>query len=100
MIELEDHGKDARGRGRATLPVAAPRASQRRPRKQDVSLMTFPSDWPPGCPPSDSEAADGVVYRIAKSSPPGDDDFLSQSELGRKRGDECLRRALSVFRGL
>ncbi len=60
--------------------------------------MRFPNDWPAGCPPADSQLADGVVYRIVNNDPPQDEDFLSQFELGRAAtADPCLRRSLSVF---
>lgn len=60
--------------------------------------MKFPTDWPPGCPPTDSEIASGVVYRIVNNDPVQDGDFLSQFELGKAlNADECLRRSLSVY---
>jgi hypothetical protein len=63
--------------------------------------MNFPNDWPTGCPPSDSETASGVVYRIVNSDPVQNSDFLSQFELGRAMNpDECLRRSLSVYTAL
>jgi hypothetical protein len=60
--------------------------------------MSFPTNWPPGCPPPDSEKASGVVYRIVNNNPVQDRDLLSQFELGKAlNADECLRRSLSVY---
>jgi hypothetical protein len=60
--------------------------------------MTFPQDWPPGCPPEDAEDANGEVFRLAKTDPPTAADFQSFHELGITRGDPILRCGLSVFR--
>lgn len=60
--------------------------------------MTFPDDWPPGCPPEDAEDAQGEVFRVVKKQPPTDDDFKTYHEQGIVRGDPILRCGLSVFR--
>ncbi|WP_022652459.1 hypothetical protein [Aquaspirillum serpens] len=63
--------------------------------------MNFPSSWPQGCPPDDAEAADGQLFRVAKSYPPTAEDFMSHEELGKKStGPQCLRVGLSLFRTL
>lgn len=63
-----------------------------------LARMSYPDDWPVGCPPPDSQTADGLVYRIVNHDPIRDEDFLSQFELGRAASaDPCLRRSLSVF---
>jgi hypothetical protein len=67
---------------------------------------TFPSYFPPGCPPADAEPADGVVYRVTKNDPPLSEDFLSIHEIGRqpkyglRKKHQCQRLALSVYRTL
>jgi hypothetical protein len=59
---------------------------------------SFPSEWPPDCPPADSHSASGLAYRIVKNDPVRDEDFRSQYELGlAQNADLCLRHALSVF---
>lgn len=60
--------------------------------------MGFPGDWPVGCPPADAVAAEGTVFRIAKTDPPGPDDFKSYRELGISRGDPCRCCGVSVYR--
>ncbi len=59
--------------------------------------MTFPEDWPEGCPPADATDASGEVFRMARMNPPTDDDFKSFTELGIERGDPILCRGVSVF---
>ncbi len=60
--------------------------------------MTFPQDWPNGCPATDVPGADGIVYRIVKVSPPTATDMLSHHESGRlPTANPCLRCGLSVF---
>jgi len=61
--------------------------------------MTFPSDWPECCPPSDAEPASGIVFRGVRTNPPTDDDFLTYRELGKSdRGKVCEAAGVSVFR--
>lgn len=59
--------------------------------------MTFPDDWPAGCPPSDAVDAHGEVFRVARTNPPTAEDFKSYHELGIARGDPILRCGVSVF---
>jgi hypothetical protein len=60
--------------------------------------MTFPDDWPQGCPPADAADANGEVFRIVKADPLSATDFRSYHEMGIARGDPVLRCGLSVFR--
>ena len=61
--------------------------------------MTFPDDWPKGCPSADTPDAEGDVFRIVKENPPTATDVLSHHETGRlPKADSCLRCGLSVFR--
>ena len=60
--------------------------------------MTFPDDWPDGCPGADVPEADGVLFRIVKNDPSKPHDLRSHHETGRlPRADPCLRCGLSVF---
>lgn len=61
--------------------------------------MTFPKDWPPGCPAADTPDAEGDVFRIVKDNPVTAADMLSHHETGKlPKADPCLRCGLSVFR--
>lgn len=61
--------------------------------------MTFPKDWPPGCPSADTPDAAGNVFRIVKGSPVTAGDMQSHHETGKlPKADPCLRCGLSVFR--
>lgn len=63
--------------------------------------LTFPKGWPAECPPVDAADAEGDIYRVVKSTPPTDGDFLSQAQLNQAVGaDECRRCGLSVLRTL
>jgi len=63
--------------------------------------MTFPKDWPTGCPSVETPAAAGEVYRIVRDNPAAAADMLSHHETGRlPKADPCLRCGLSVFRVL
>lgn len=63
--------------------------------------MTFPQDWPFGCPPADTPDAAGDVFRIVKGNPVTPEDMQSHYETGRlPKADPCLRCGLSVFREL
>jgi hypothetical protein len=63
--------------------------------------MTFPKDWPSGCPSPDTPDAAGDVFRIAKENPVTAGDMRSHHETGKlPRADPCLRCGLSVFREL
>src|SRR5438067_2416051 len=63
--------------------------------------MTFPKDWPSGCPPADTPDAAGEVFRIVKGNPVMAADMESHYETGKlPRADPCLRCGLSLFREL
>jgi hypothetical protein len=63
--------------------------------------MTFPQDWPSGCPSPDTPDAAGTVFRIVKGDPVTAGDMLSHHEMGKlPRADPCLRCGLSVFQEL
>jgi hypothetical protein len=63
--------------------------------------MTFPDDWPAGCPAANTPDAEGEVFRIVKENPVSVADMLSHHETGRlPKADPCLRCGLSVFREL
>ncbi len=60
--------------------------------------MTFPDDWPKGCPPDEAEDAYGEVFRIVRDYPPSNSDMMSHHETGRlPKAPPCLRCGLSVF---
>ena len=60
--------------------------------------MSFPKDWPPGCPDSSIPDADLRVFRLVKSDPVSEFDMRSHHETGRLRNaNPCLRCGLSVF---
>jgi hypothetical protein len=59
--------------------------------------LTFPSDWPEGCPPEDAQPARGEVFTCCRTNPPGEMDFRTAYERGyRPDGDQCQRCGLSV----
>ena len=60
-----------------------------------------------GCPPSDSEVASGVVYRIVENNPPNKDDFrpMAESRTRNFKGlktpeQKCIAHGISVFRSI
>ena len=64
--------------------------------------MTYREPLPDGCPPDEAEAISGprTVYRLSRSNPPTDDDFMSQrAEKPHNifNTSECIARGLSVF---
>lgn len=64
--------------------------------------MTYRERLPPECPPGESTEIGEplVVFRLVCSTPPADNDFLSERELNPEqpfRVSECLARGLSVF---
>lgn len=64
-------------------------------------MLSFPADWPPGCPPNESTKPDGLFYRAVKSNPPTGMDFLSWHEQNRQpEADPCRRVGVSVLSGL
>jgi hypothetical protein len=63
--------------------------------------MTFPNDWPSGCPSADTPDAEGNVFRLVKENPVSSCDMRSHHETGKlPKADPCLRCGLSVFREL
>lgn len=63
--------------------------------------MTFPENWPEGCPPGDAVAAHGDVFRVVKTDPPQPGDFRSLWEQGRPIAQkECESAGLSVFQAV
>ena len=61
--------------------------------------MRFPDTWPANCPPPDTVAADGDVFRVVKHDPPQAEDTASHMETGKlPKAPACLRCGLSVFR--
>ena len=61
--------------------------------------MNYPTSWPADCPPADAEIAQGTVFRVCRSNPPTENDFMSHAELGKSSvGSACQRSGLSVFR--
>lgn len=63
--------------------------------------MQFPKNWPPDCPPTEAQDAQGVYFRVANNNPPGADEFKSYAELGlAQKADPCKRVGLSLLRKL
>ena len=61
-------------------------------------MTMFPAEWPDNCPPIEAISADLIVYRIAKTSPPTPDDFVTYREMKKPdHGRPCDAAALSVF---
>lgn len=92
LLPLRIRSEEIEGRcGKSVLPISWVQVQVRR--------MTFPTDWPVGCPSADTPNAEGEVYRIVKSNPATAADMLSHHETGRlPSADPCLRCGLSVFR--
>lgn len=64
--------------------------------------MKYREQLPPNCPPADAKeiTTPFVIYRLVKNNPPTEKDFKSYRELnpkGRRRGEECIARGLSVW---
>lgn len=70
-------------------------------RVADHLAYTWPTDFPPGCPPDDVDPAEGVFYRFVRHEPPTPDDFKRPIDTPRYRGEEykdrCELYALSVY---
>ena len=65
----------------------------------DPASVTFPADWPEGCPPAEAAATAGDYYRVVHGIPATAADFLSHRELDKlPRAPPCLRAGLSTFR--
>ena len=54
--------------------------------------IIFPSDFPDDCPPNDSVQPEGTFYRIVRSNPPTDDDFISVVRGNRERALGLVRK--------
>ena len=64
-------------------------------------MSIWPSFFPPQCPPSDSQAASGRVYRLVSTVPPSEDDFRSYYEEDPvKWAGDCKACGVSVFRDI
>lgn len=65
-----------------------------------MSTNQYKEELPDGCPPPDAEDIQDVVfYRIVKSHPPTEEDFISLKALNPTKNfksHECEARALSV----
>lgn len=60
--------------------------------------MTFPMDWPEGCPPDAAGTAGGRVFRIVRANPCCEADFASHHETGKMpTAPACQRCGLSVY---
>lgn len=62
-------------------------------------MPQFSKDWPNNCPPLTAESAMGTHFRVAKTNPPGPDEFKTHAERGAlPKADPCLRSGLSILR--
>lgn len=65
------------------------------------AVIRWPDHYPQGCPPADAQEGNGDVFRLVRTDPPANTDFVSKYiEIPRKvwGGHECQSRGLSVFR--
>lgn len=65
--------------------------------------MQFPTHYPFGCPPEDSEPALGEAYRVVENNPPTPLDFRSPHEIkpGYNYGRlECHAVGVSLYRDI
>lgn len=63
----------------------------------------WPSHFCKDCPPERADSADGIFYRIVKSDPPTQTDYISMYCQNRKRAEEQVtqgRRSLCEIMGL
>lgn len=63
----------------------------------------WPRHFPSGCPPPEARPINGIFFRLTKNVEPTQADFLSHTELGRRKSieDDPVRAAgLSVFSDL
>lgn len=64
-------------------------------------MHQWPDHLPANCPPSDSDYASGVVYRLIRNSTLSPDDFKSQREMFPDKNlgqPECIACGLSVLK--
>ncbi len=63
--------------------------------------MTFPSDWPTECPPTEAVSCNGIYFHLLNKKPPGPDDLRSFVEKGKTLrfppSCVCMPFGLSVF---
>lgn len=62
---------------------------------------SFPTNYPPSCPPLDAADADIIVYRTVANDPPQQSDLLSWVEEGKtkpKKKPKCDEHSVSVLR--
>ena len=61
--------------------------------------MNWPTFFPRNCPPAESKAAAGIVYRLINRTTPGPEDFKSHRERFPNRifSSECQACGLSVY---
>ena len=81
-----------------TLTVKVPGSTILTSMSDDVP--TWPEHFPSGCPSPSEPGAQGEVYRLVKTDPPQLSDFESWLELGRGKGKDCQRAALSCVNAL
>ena len=71
-----------------------------------MSNWNWPDDFPAGCPPLNSVAANGTFYRIVKSDPPTREDFVStyvgnqtraERLIAQGKNNHCELLGLSVY---
>lgn len=63
-----------------------------------MSKASFPSYFPPSCPPHEASAASGHVFRIVAGDALTDSDFKSHYEAGTAlNAPPCSRCGVSVF---
>lgn len=66
-----------------------------------MGAKQYKEELPDGCPPLDAENVQNIVfYRLVKSHPPTEEDFISlkgQNPTKDYNSHECEARALSVF---
>lgn len=64
--------------------------------------MSWPTHFPPDCPPQNAGAPSGKVYRLVDNPGPSNSDFRSHREMypAKPFPDECEACGLSVFKDL
>ncbi|MEY4576728.1 MAG: hypothetical protein RL701_1431 [Pseudomonadota bacterium] len=60
--------------------------------------VSYPEDWPEGCPPAEAQPAQGTFYRILNHAAPTLEDFQSHHERGlAPNADRVKRCGLSIY---
>jgi len=63
-----------------------------------MTIETWPSFFPPQCPPSEAKDASAEVFRLVSSNPPSVNDFESWAQRYPKKWlGNCKASGLSVF---